>query len=47
MVFVWSVGYGGFLDSVSIDTLCTIPEPASMLIAGLGLGALRLFRKRN
>lgn len=40
-------GTGGFLDSVSIDTLCTIPEPASMLIAGLGLGALRLFRKRT
>lgn len=40
-------GTGGFLDSVSIDTLCTIPEPATIMIAGLGLGALRLFKRRK
>ena len=38
-------GTGGFVNSISIDTLCVIPEPATLTILGLG-GVVLLRRKR-
>jgi hypothetical protein len=39
-------GTGGFVNSVSIDTICVIPEPATLVILGLGVVVL-VKRKRS
>jgi hypothetical protein len=39
-------GTGGFLTSVSVDTLCIVPVPGAILLAGIGLGAVGLTRKQ-
>ena len=37
--------YCGWIDQIDIDTICTIPEPASMSL--LALSGLALFRRRK
>jgi hypothetical protein len=39
-------GTGGFVTSVSIDTICTVPAPDAAMLATVGLGLIGLMRKR-
>jgi hypothetical protein len=39
-------GTGGYVTSVSIDTLCAVPVPGAALLVSIGLGTIGLIRKR-
>jgi hypothetical protein len=39
-------GTGGYVTSVSIDTLCAVPLPSTAMLVSVGLGMIRMMRMR-
>lgn len=40
-------GTGGFVNSVSIDTICVVPAPPALPLTGLGMLLIRVLKKRK
>ena len=47
VITVGFAGTGGYIDYITVDTLCVIPVPGAVILGGIGVGLVGWMRRRK